>query len=184
MKEEDRLHLGRTGARYYEQALEDAAAAARSRETLQSVIPAEEQAWEEGPQGRLKHMVNARMSTAEPALDMYQQVIESGGRSGKHRHFSEELVFVLEGSGYDLHWDPIFEPADRYRWSWSETPRTIRWEAGDYVRIPPYTIHQHVADNGGRARFISATLRIVKAMGYDGLEQVEPAPGTSTERDI
>jgi quercetin dioxygenase-like cupin family protein len=177
MKEADRLDAGRTGAQHYRRALEQAKESEhKRREVLQSVIPAELQEWEDSPQGRLKHMVNDQMGTNETCLDMYQQVIEAGGRSGKHRHFSEELLFILEGSGHDLHWDPIFEPDDRYRWSWPVEPKVFHWKAGDYVRIPPYTTHQHVADPGGRARFISATLRLVKTMGYDGLEQVEPAP--------
>lgn len=177
MLEEEYLDAGRKGTRHYQNALEAAAQAERVRRdgVLQSVITAEEQDWEESPQGLIKHMVNDAMGTSEPALDMYQQVIEAGGHSGKHRHFSEELIFVVEGSGYDLHWDPIFDPDVSYSWSWSNEPKTVRWTAGDYVRIPPYTTHQHFADEGGRARFISATLRITKALGYNGLEQVENA---------
>lgn len=178
MKEHERLALGRHGEHFYADALRDAVAADERRaNVLQSVIPAEAQMWEASPQGLLKHMVNPRLDAAEPVLDMYQQVIPAGGNSGRHRHFSEELLFVVEGSGYDLHWDPIFSPDVRYEWAWQEEPQRVEWSAGDYVWIPPYTIHQHFAGDGGRVRFISATLRIVKELGYDGLEQlVEATP--------
>lgn len=177
MREHERLALGRRGERIYADALRRAAAADERRaNVLQSVIAAEEQVWEASPQGLLKHMVNERLDAAEPVLDMYQQVIPAGGRSGRHRHFSEELLFVIEGSGYDLHWDPVFEPDVRYEWAWQEQPRRVEWRAGDYVWIPPYAIHQHFADEGGRARFVSTTVRVVRELGYDGLEQLEEAP--------
>jgi hypothetical protein len=51
------------------------------------------------------------------------QVIEPGGHSGKHRHFSEEMPHILEGDGYDLHWDPQFDLDVAYKSSWSEEPK-------------------------------------------------------------
>lgn len=176
MKDSDRLALGRQGEQFYADALRRAVDADHRRaNVLQSVISAEDQMWERSAQGLLKHLVNERLDAAEPVLDMYQQVIPAGGHSGKHRHFSEELVFVVEGSGYDLHWDPIFEPDVRYEWEWQKEPRRYDWQAGDYVWIPPYAIHQHFAGDGGRVRFVSATLRTVKELGYDGLEQLGAA---------
>lgn len=180
MRENERLALGRRGETFYADALVAAEAAELRRTTvLQSVISAEEQVWEESAQGLIKHMVNQRLNAAEPVLDMYQQVIPAGGHSGRHRHFSEELLFIVEGSGYDLHWDPIFDPDVTYEWDWQTEPQRIQWTAGDYVWIPPYAIHQHFAIGSGRARFVSATLRVVKEMGYDGLEQLEKAPDVS-----
>lgn len=52
-------------------------------------------------------------------------------------------------------------------------------EAGDYIYVPPYAIHQHVAGPEGRARLLSATSRVVKFMGFDGLEQLEEASPTT-----
>jgi quercetin dioxygenase-like cupin family protein len=176
--ESERLAAGKRDRRFYEEALQHAADFEKLRaELLQSVISADDQVWEDSTQGLLKHMVNAGMNAAEPVLDMYQQVLAPGGKSGRHRHFSEELLFVIEGCGYDLHWDPIFSPDVRYDWSWTDEPQRYDWQAGDYVWIPPYAIHQHFASGDGRARFISSTLRVVKEMGYDGLEQLEDAPG-------
>lgn len=181
MREDERVSLGRRGGTHYADSLKRAEEATQRRATmLQSIISADEQVWEESAQGLLKHMVNQELNAAEPVLDMYQQVIPAGGNSGRHRHFSEELLFILEGSGHDLHWDPIFDPVVRYEWSWQQEPRRIEWTAGDYVWIPPYAIHQHFATGTGRARFISVTLRVVKEMGYDGLEQLAPASDGTT----
>jgi gentisate 1,2-dioxygenase len=182
MKEIERLALGKRGPAFYQQSLQLAAESGRrKREVLQSLIAAENQVWEDSPQGLIRHMVNEWMDTAELCLDMYQQVIAAGGHSGKHRHLSEEMLFILEGSGFDLHWDPIFTAEEMYDWSWTEEPERFEWKAGDFVRVPPYSIHQHFADPSSRVRFVSATSRIVKAMGFDGLEQLEPA---SSAKDI
>jgi len=90
---------------------------------------------------------------------------------------SEEYIFVLEGKGYDFHWDVDFEVSDKYHWKVDETPSRWEWEMGDSIYIPPNTVHQHFnADPGSPVRFISATSRMVKYIGFDDLEQIEDAP--------
>jgi quercetin dioxygenase-like cupin family protein len=172
MNERERAMLGRDGAAHYRSALADAAARAAEVARLHTVVPAQDMEWETSPQGRIKHMVNAGMKTREFCLDVYMQVLDAGGRSGRHRHFTEEVVYILEGSGYDLHWDPVFDADVRYEWRWEEEPKRFEWQVGDFVYIPPYVVHQHVASPGSRARFISATSRLPRMMGFDGLEQV------------
>ena len=62
-------------------------------------------------------------------------------------------------------------------WDWEKEPKRFEWEEGDYVYIPPYTTHQHFnADSAKPARFITATSRLVKALGFNWLEQVENTP--------
>ena len=174
MREGDRFQLGREGGEFYRRALDQAHEHELALTKLSSLITAEEMVWEESPQGRLKHMVNQWLGTREFCLDVYQQVLEPSERSGSHRHFSEEILFVLEGDGFDLHWDPIFEADVEYEWRWEEEPKRFEWTSGDFIYVPPYAVHQHSAGSSG-ARLLSATSRIVKAMGFDGLEQVEPA---------
>lgn len=174
MKEVDRFDgTGRQGSVHYQRALAEAKLSALQRPSLQSVVHPEDQEWEDSPQGRLKHLINDHMGTTEFALDMYIQVIEPGEHSGKHRHFSEEVIYVLEGEGYDLHWDPSFKVDVDYTWSWPDEPKRFEWKADDFIYIPPYVNHQHFAGANGRARFISATARFIKALGFDGLEQIE-----------
>lgn len=174
MRERDRAHLGREGEQFYRRALERAREHEGALTKLASLIPAEEMVWEESAQGRLKHMVNEWLGSREFCLDVYQQVLEPAERSGSHRHYSEEILFVLEGDGFDLHWDPIFEADVEYEWRWEDEPKRFEWATGDFIYVPPFAVHQHTAGAGG-ARLLSATSRIVKAMGFDGLEQVEPA---------
>jgi quercetin dioxygenase-like cupin family protein len=105
------------------------------------------------------------------------QLIPGGSRSGKHRHFGEEYMFILEGRGYSLHWDVEMELGEKYTWRVPETPLKWEWEAGDSVYIPPNTIHQHFnADPDQPVRFISAESRMIRFMGLDDLEQIKAAP--------
>ncbi len=138
---------------------------------------ASEMPWEQSPQGLIKHIVNEEMGTREFALEMYMQLIEPGKKSGKHRHMAEEVFYVLEGRGYDLHWDVEPEIGVRYEYKWAKEPKRFDWEEGDFVYIPPYRMHQHFnADPDKPARFITATNRAVRLLGYDWIDQVEEAP--------
>jgi gentisate 1,2-dioxygenase len=106
------------------------------------------------------------------------QFLPGGAKSGKHRHMWEEIVFVAEGSGYDLHWDLKFDCLDKYSWEWAEEPRRYEWRRGDFIYVPPFSIHQHFnADAETEARLIVISNRIVKTMGFDWLDQLERAPG-------
>ena len=55
------------------------------------------------------------------------------------------LPVILEGDGYDLHWDPEFKLDVAYEWSWAEQAKRFEWSADDFVYIPPYVTHQHFA---------------------------------------
>jgi len=176
-EEAKKAQQGSSQAHYYQDALEESQAFREEYKKRKGVIKAEEMPWEDAPQGRIKHVINEKMHTTECALDMYQQFLAPGAASGKHRHLSEEVFFVLEGKGYDLHWDPIFGCADAYTWDWEKDPKRFDWEEGDFVYIPPLTTHQHFnSDPEKPARFITATNRIIKALGFDWQDQVEPAP--------
>jgi hypothetical protein len=43
--------------------------------------------------------------------------------------------------------------------------------------VPPFSIHQHFNTGKTEARLIVISNRIVKAMGFDWLDQIEHAPG-------
>lgn len=172
--ESERARLGRQdGPALYEAELKRSQESRERAKTLHRQVPAEAMVWERSPQGLIKHMVNEALETSEPCLDMYQQYLEPGGKSGKHRHMSEEILFILEGTGYDLHWDPEFKCDVAFEWSWKEEPRKFEWKKGDFVYIPAWAIHQHFASGDGPARFISSTSRTVKQIGFDWLDQVE-----------
>jgi gentisate 1,2-dioxygenase len=118
------------------------------------------------------------MDTKEYCLDIYMQFLAPGQASGKHRHLSEEVIYVVEGSGYDLHWDVKFDCKDVMEFEWESEPKKFEWSAGDFIYIPPYCTHKHFnSDPNNQARIISCTSRIVKAMGFNWFEQLENAEG-------
>lgn len=175
--EKEKANLGSGNVEYYQNALKQSAAFREEYKKRKGVVKAYEMPFEDSPQGKIKHVISPEMNTTEPSLDIYVQYLDAGGCSGKHRHIAEEVFFVLEGKGYDLHWDVKFDCKDEYSWEWEGEPQKFEWEEGDFVYIPPLTMHQHMADPAQPARFITATNRILKAMGFDWIEQVEPAPG-------
>jgi uncharacterized RmlC-like cupin family protein len=141
------------------------------------VITPEMMPMEECDDGLIKHLMHERFGSAEMCVDAYMQFLAPGGASGKHRHMWEEIIFVIEGEGYDLHWDMSYQCEDVYHWKWVETPKRFDWKRGDFIFIPPYTIHQHLnASTTGQARLIVISNRIIKKMGMDWFEQVEAAP--------
>jgi quercetin dioxygenase-like cupin family protein len=163
------FYTGRVRARLGDRELE--------RARLKVVTP-EDMPWEDSPHGRIKHMANGEMNVRVNSVDLYMQELPPGGRSGKHRHMADEILYVLEGTGYDLHWDVDIELGERYEWKVAAEPSRWEWGEGDLVWIPPNTVHQHFnADPSKPARFISAQNRMFKHMGYDDVEQIEPAPG-------
>ena len=177
--ESKRAHIGKKEADFYKEALEESIAFRKDYKKRKGIVKAEEMPWENSPQGKIKHVINEKLNTRECAIDIYMQFLDPNGRSGKHRHLSEEVIFVLEGRGYDLHWDVDFELHDKgYNWVWSEDPKKFEWKEGDFVYIPPYSMHQHFnIDPKKPARILVSTSRLVKALGFDWIDQVENAPG-------
>ena len=148
----------------------------RNYEHAANVVKAEDMPFENSPDGLIKHLVHEKMNTREMCVDAYMQFIKPGSRTGKHRHMWEEVVFVAEGSGYDLHWDIKFDCDVAYKWDWESEPRRFEWTRGDFIYIPPFSIHQHFNTAAGEARLIVISNRIVKSMGFNWLDQIENSP--------
>ena len=175
----------KTGARqsestcsYYTDALRDSAAFRKEYVERRDVVKASEMPMERSPDGLIKHIVNEKMNTKECCVDIYMQFIEAGKATGKHRHLSEEIFYVVEGRGYDLHWDVKFDCKDEFVWEWEDEPKRFNWQQGDFVYVPPYCAHQHFnADPDHEARIIVVNSRIIKDIGFDWFEQLERAEG-------
>jgi len=168
---------------YYEEKLKDTKEKIKENKEKRKIVKPESMPWEKSRQGIIKHLCNEKMNIQIESIDAYMQFIPGGSRSGRHRHMSEEYIFVLEGKGYDLHWDVDFELGDRYCWKVDEKSSRWEWEQGDSIYIPPNTVHQHFnADTEKPARFISATSRMVRYIGFDDLEQIENAPEYGEEK--
>lgn len=168
---------GDISEKYYQDMLQDAATKPVRDAERKKIVKPYEMPWEMSRQGLLKHLLNEQMNTRIETVDAYMQIIPPGSRSGKHRHLAEECLYVLEGSGYDLHQDCDVEITDTYHWKPQAEIKRFEWEAGDVIYIPPNTIHQHFnADPGRPVRLVSATNRIYKYCGLNDLEQIEDAP--------
>jgi quercetin dioxygenase-like cupin family protein len=152
----------------------------KAYENKLNVVAAEDMPWEKSADGLIKHLVHHKLDTREMCVEAYMQFLKGGERSGKHRHMWEEVIFVVEGSGYDLHWDMKFDCLDAFQWEWAPEPKAYGWKRGDYIYVPPFTIHQHVANDKVDVRLIVMSNRIVKEMGFDWFDQIEPAPGAES----
>ena len=143
-----------------------------------NVVKSAQMPLERSPHGLIKHIINERMNTKECCLDMYMQFLPPGKASGKHRHLSEEVMYVVEGTGYDLHWDVRFDCDHEMEFTWDAEPKKYEWSQGDFIYIPPYCTHQHFnTDSKNEARIIVINSRILKPMGFDWYEQIENAEG-------
>ncbi len=83
------------------------------------------------------------------------QILDSGARSGNHRHYPEALFYVVEGHGHEIH--------DNRRWDWGP---------GDLVVVPRYCIHQHFCDDGPATLFYVVG-GFAMEMGLMPIEQFE-----------
>jgi gentisate 1,2-dioxygenase len=173
--------VARNGARFCTFRADDVAASSEFRKTYDSllnVVSSEQMPMENCADGLIKHIVHNKLNTKECCVEAYMQFLAGAARSGKHRHMWEEVLFVVEGSGYDLHWDLKYDCVDAFEWDWATEPKRFDWKRGDFIYVPPFTIHQHFnASADAEARLIVISNRIVKEMGYDWFDQLENAPG-------
>ena len=170
----------RTGGPKVDFRKEDIAASAAFRKdyvTRSDLVPGDQMPFEDSPDGLIKHLVHHKLTTRECCVEAYMLFLKAGEQSGRHRHMWEEIAFVVEGSGYDLHWDMKFDCVEEFDWQWAEEPKRFDWKKGDFVYIPPFTNHQHFAAPGSEARLIVMSNRIIKEMGFDWFDQLETAPG-------
>lgn len=176
--EYERAHAATRQVDFYARALEASERFRGDYKDRLNVVKWHEMPYERSPDGLIKHIIHEDMNTKESCLDIYMQFLPAGKASGRHRHLSEEVFFVVEGSGYDLHWDVRFDCNEVMEFTWDETPKRFEWKQGDFVYIPPYCAHQHFnADPANEARIVVVNSRIVKPMGFDWFEQLERAEG-------
>jgi gentisate 1,2-dioxygenase len=178
-EEKEFAHLGDKTCNFRAEDIVNSAEFRKFYAEAANVVHAEDMPFENSPDGRIKHIINSRMNTREMCVEAYMQFLPPNGRSGKHRHMWEEIIFVAEGTGYDLHWDLKFDCLDEFTWDWQAEPKQFAWTRGDFIYVPPFSIHQHFnGDAKNEARLIVISNRIVKAMGFDWLDQLEHAPGS------
>jgi len=142
--------------------------------TRPNVVKAEDMPWERSPDGLIKHLIHRNMKTPELCVEAYMLFLKTGERSGKHRHMWEELAFVVEGAGYDLHWDMKFDCQDKFIWEWRRSRRNSN---GSAATTSTSAVHHHQHFGTEESRIIVMSNRIIKDMGFDWHDQLEHAPG-------
>jgi uncharacterized RmlC-like cupin family protein len=175
--ERERSHQGAPEVDFYAEAL---AASKMFRDEYRgrmNVVKWHEMPTERSADGLIKHIINERMNTKECCVDIYMQFIQPGAATGTSRHLSEEVAFVIEGTGHDHHYDVKFDCADEFVWEWETSPKTYEWGPGDFIYIPPYVAHKRFNTSGIEARVIVVNSRVMKAIGLDWFDQLEPAKG-------
>ena len=133
--------------------------------------------WEHSADGLIKHLVHDKLNTREMCVEAYMQFLKAGEKSGGHRHMWEEIIFVAEGSGYDLHWDLKLDCLEAFEWEWAPEPKAYSLEARRLHLHSAVHQHQHVAGDHEECRLIVMSNRITKEMGFDWFDQVANAPG-------
>jgi uncharacterized RmlC-like cupin family protein len=164
-------------ADFYAQALAASREFRREYATRKKVVKSHEMPMERTADGLIKHIINEGMNTTECCIDVYMQFIAANGATGTSRHLSEEIAFVIEGRGYDLHYDVSFKCEEEFIWEWDTTPKRFDWGPGDYIYIPPYCAHKRCNTDAGEARVVVINSRILKPMGFHWFDQLEPAEG-------
>ena len=53
----------------------------------------------------------------------------------------------------------------------------MSWGARDFIYIPPYCAHKRFNPSSIEARVVVINSRIMKAIGFDWFDQLEPAKG-------
>ncbi len=167
-----------TTADFYAQALEASKQFRAEYKERTKVVKAQDMPMERTADGLIKHIINEGMNTTECCIDIYMQFIEAGKATGTSRHLTEEVAFVIEGEGHDLHWDVKFHCDDEFIWEWETEPKKFEWGPGDFIYIPPYCAHQRFnSGSTDEARVVVMNSRMMKAIGFDWFDQLEPAAG-------
>lgn len=86
------------------------------------------------------------------SVDIYEQEIAPGGRSAKHLHMTDEVAYVLSGTGESLQLEVEAEIAERFYARVAKEP--TRWESktDDTLYVPQNHIHQYVTPATSRCK--------------------------------
>ena len=134
--------------------------------------------WETTRDGRVRVITSPQRTDVRIfSIDLYQQEIPGGSRSGKHWHMADEVLYVISGRGYSQHWDVEAEIGERYMARVAKEPTRWEFQTGDLLYVPHNTVHQHLnADPATPLVMVSAQNRLFKLLGYDSVVYLEDAP--------
>jgi quercetin dioxygenase-like cupin family protein len=146
-------------------------------EQRKKVVTQEDGHWETTQMGRVR-ILNSMDHTdhRQFSVDVFEQEIPAGSRSGKYWKMADEVDYVLEGNGYSLHWEVQQEIAEKYYARIANEPSRHEITEGDTLYIPQNTVVQHFAADGTPLKLLSTQNRVFKHLGYDKVHYFEDAP--------
>jgi quercetin dioxygenase-like cupin family protein len=148
------------------------------------VVTPQDTVWRTTPLGRVRTLsAPGRTNVRTFSVDVYELDIPAGSRSGRRWQMADEVLYVLSGSGYSLHWEVQAEIAEKYHARIATEPTRHHIKAGDTLYVPQNTVAQHFATGGDRLRLLSGQNRLFKLLGYDRVNYLEPAPGYADRSD-
>jgi hypothetical protein len=89
---------------------------------------------------------------------------------------ADEILYVLGGQGYSLHWEVAADLDDKYYARIANEPTRHEMKTGDTLYVPQNTIAQHFSADGQPLRLLSGQNRLFKQLGYDRVAYLENAP--------
>lgn len=142
------------------------------------VVKPADTSWETTRDGLIRTLCSAATPDVRvSSLDVSEQEVPPGSRSAKHLHMADEVLFVLSGQGYSLHWEVEAEIGDRYYARVAKKPTRHEFGPGDTLYVPQNTVHQHFnASANDPLSVLSAQNRLIKHLGYDNVVYLEDAP--------
>ncbi len=162
---------GRFGPREEWSQLWTAGAADRKK-----VVTKADTTWEITPLGRVRVLSSPERSDVRTfSVDAFELEVEAGGHSGRRWHMGDEVLYVLSGSGYSLHWEVEAEIAEKYYARVALEPTRHEIKAGDTLYVPQNTVAQHFAAGGEPLVLLSGQNRLFKLLGYDSVVFLEHA---------
>ena len=145
-------------------------------ELVPKVLTPKDTPWELTPFGRVRQLAGEGVPLRIKATDVYLHDIPGGSRSGRRWQMADEVSYVIDGEGYDLHWDVEAEITDEYHARIAKEPTRWEWKEGDVVWTPQNTVVQRFATGASPATLISGSNRLFKNLGYSRIVHLENAP--------
>jgi hypothetical protein len=144
---------------------------------IPKVLKPTETPWEWTPFGYVRQIAGEGVPLRIKGTDAYLHEIPAGSRSGRRWQMADEAVMVLEGEGYDLHWDVEADIADQYYARIAKKPSRWEWKKGDVIWVPQNTVVQRFnTSDTGAAKLIGSSNRMFKHLGYSRIVHLENAP--------
>ncbi len=138
------------------------------------VVKQRDTRWEAKRDGRVRVITSPERGDIRIAsVDLYEQEIPAGGRSARHWHMADEVLYVASGRGDTLQWEVAAEISDRYYARIANEPGCWEFAEGDVVYVPQNTVHQHVNTGEAPLRVLCAQNRLFKLLGYDAAVYLE-----------